>query len=78
MPDAVLPSMMMSLSSYKSGSQAEHACSYWGEALKWGPQHKLDSAEACCQACQDYRPANDDDMDCNGKLPAGDPAAQHA
>ena len=38
----------------------------------WGPQHKLDSAEACCQACQDYTPANDDDMDCNGKSPAGD------
>ena len=53
-----------------SSCDALLACSYWGEALKWGPQHKLDSAEACCQACQDYRPANDDDMDCNGKSAA--------
>ena len=43
------------------------ACSYWGEALKWGPQHMLDSAEACCQACLDYKPASEDDMDCNGE-----------
>lgn len=43
-------------------------CSYWGEALKWGPKNKLVSAEACCQACLDYKPGSEDDMDCNGGL----------
>ncbi len=41
-------------------------CSYWGEALRWGPQHKLDSAEACCEACLAYQPDSEDGMGCNG------------
>ena len=44
------------------------ACSYWGEALRWGPQHKLDSAAACCEACLDYQPDTEDGMGCNGGL----------
>lgn len=41
-------------------------CSYWGEAIVWGPQNKVDSAEECCQQCANYSPASEDDMDCNG------------
>ena len=44
------------------------ACSYWGEALRWGPQHRLDSAAACCEACLDYQPDTEDGMGCNGEL----------
>ncbi|EIE23811.1 hypothetical protein COCSUDRAFT_47447 [Coccomyxa subellipsoidea C-169] len=45
---------------------------YWGEAIVWGPQNKVDSAEECCQQCANYSPASEDDMDCNVWVWCGD------
>ena len=42
--------------------------SYWGEALVWGPNNKVPSAEQCCSQCAAYEPASEDDMGCNGQL----------
>lgn len=37
--------------------------------MVWGADHKLDSAEACCKACVDYKPSAAHDMaECNGEL----------
>ena len=41
-------------------------CSYWGDPVKWGPQNKKTSAEECCSDCLAYKPANEEDLECNG------------
>lgn len=41
-------------------------CSYFGEAVSWGPHNKQDSAEACCKSCLNFRPASAQDAACNG------------
>ena len=43
-------------------------CSYWGEPVVYGPINKQPSAEACCNACSTYKPATDEDLDCNGVI----------
>ncbi|CAL8466227.1 g5763 [Coccomyxa elongata] len=45
---------------------------YWGEAIVWGPQNKVDSAEECCQKCATYSPTSEDDMSCNVWVWCGD------
>lgn len=40
--------------------------SYWGDALVWGNNHKVDSAGECCAACLAYKPRSKDDTECNG------------
>ena len=63
--DVSLSSACLSVVCLRAGCML---CSYWGEALRWGPQHKLDSAEACCEACLAYQPDSEDGMGCNGGL----------
>ena len=41
-------------------------CSNWGDVVEWGSRHKKDSAEQCCQACQNYKKATEDALECNG------------
>ena len=36
--------------------------------MVWGDKHLQPSAEACCNACANYKPANDDEFSCNGVL----------
>ena len=38
---------------------------FWGDALVWGNENKLDSEEECCKACTDYKPKNPGDPGCN-------------
>ena len=53
-------------------------CSYWGEALVWGPNNKVPSAEQCCSQCAEYKPASEDDMACNGEQSSTDAIARVA
>lgn len=41
-------------------------CRYWGDVVKWGSSHRVESAGECCQACTDFKPASKDDVECNG------------
>ena len=43
------------------------SCSYWGEALKWGPDNKKQSAGECCQQCMDMQPLDPEETECNGE-----------
>lgn len=45
------------------------ACSYTGYPLVWGPTNRVDSAEECCRACQNYLPGADGKK-CNGRAKA--------
>lgn len=38
---------------------------YWGEALTWGPHHRVDSAGECCDRCDRYVPLEEDGLGCN-------------
>lgn len=44
------------------------ARSYWGEAVVWGTENKVDSPEQCCAQCAAYRPQHEEDIYCNGAL----------
>ena len=43
-------------------------------ARRWcgGPNNKVASAEECCAQCRAYKPAGDEDMDCNVWVWCGD------
>eukprot|EP00798_Chlamydomonas_sp_ICE-L_P005859 gene5859-6150_t len=43
-----------------------------GVAVKYGWEHKKQTAGECCDACQAYKPANDDALDCNVWVWCGD------
>lgn len=45
---------------------------YWGEPVKWGPNNKLASAEACCADCHSYQPSTSEDLNCNVWVYCGD------
>lgn len=44
-------------------------CSFWGDALKWGDQNRVDSAEQCCESCAKFRPESQwaDQRECNSQ-----------
>ena len=49
-------------------SQVLFHCSYWGEPVKWGPNNKQPTAEACCADCHAHQPADAEELECNGML----------
>jgi len=38
----------------------------WGDPVKWGTSNLVDSAEACCQQCLQFKPKSASDQTCNG------------
>lgn len=36
----------------------------WGAAVKWGSDHRFDSARGCCRACEAMCPAASSDRPC--------------
>ncbi len=61
-PDILPPGNLAAL-----GEAVKCVCSYWGEPVKWGPNNKLPSAEACCADCHAHQPSTPEDLECNGK-----------
>eukprot|EP00891_Asterochloris_glomerata_P002540 jgi/Astpho2/2540/e_gw1.00048.41.1_t len=58
-----------------ASARAAVSCSYWGEALKWGPDNKKQSAGECCQQCMDMQPLDPEEMECNVWVYCGDKEA---
>eukprot|EP00877_Chromochloris_zofingiensis_P001819 jgi/Chrzof1/11638/Cz06g03080.t1 len=38
----------------------------WGDVVKWGSDFRVTTAAACCDACQKFKPAREEDFACNG------------
>lgn len=45
---------------------------YWGEPVKWGPNNKQPTAEACCADCHAHQPADAEELECNVWVYCGD------
>ena len=53
----------------KNGVVMEHT-DFWGDALVYGTNNKVDSAEACCKKCAEYKATGpeEDALECNGEI----------
>ena len=61
-----------SLYATENGFEVKKHTDYWGDALVWGNENLVDSEDACCKACAEYKPKTSKDAPCNVWVYCGD------